>query len=89
MKEIELIIAGTSHHARQIYAQDPVFSSLDEELLDSMNITVVKHPTAFELIDEQTFLFAPHCDRSFLLPGLREREPLLVIANSFESLLDG
>ncbi|KAI9676465.1 MAG: hypothetical protein M1817_000622 [Caeruleum heppii] len=84
-----LKILAAIHQIDQIYAQDPVFNSLDEQLLATMNITVVQDPEAFDLIDETTFLLAPHCERSFLLPGLRGRDPLLVVANSFESLLNG
>lgn len=49
------------------YAQDPVFNSLDRELLNSLNIEIVEHPSAFNSVDEHTFLYAPGAERTHLL----------------------
>ena len=49
------------------FAQDPVFNSLDKELLSSLNIEVVEHPGAFKSVNEHTFLYAPGAERAHLL----------------------
>ncbi|KAJ5948802.1 Sensitivity To Red Light Reduced-like SRR1 [Penicillium verhagenii] len=49
-----------------VYAQDPVFNSLDRALLESMGITVVEHPVAFENVTRNTLLFCPGAERQHL-----------------------
>jgi hypothetical protein len=72
-----------------VIAQDPTFNGLDAAFLASLHITVVAHPTAFERIAPSTLVFAPHCERGFFYPGMRGREPGLVICNAFEEVIDG
>lgn len=76
-------------HAENVYAQDPAFNELDRALLSSLDIRVVEHPQAFDLIGASTFVFAPHCERLFFYPGLEGKDPAMVICNSFEDLIDG
>ncbi|BDD59581.1 hypothetical protein MPDQ_000775 [Monascus purpureus] len=54
----------------RVYAQDPVFNTLDKSLLDSLGITVIEHPTAFDMVrdqreneNERVFLFCPGAER--------------------------
>ena len=50
---------------KKVYAQDPVFNSLDKTLLATLGITVVEHPAVFDLVvtnkeeDEKIFLYCP------------------------------
>ncbi|EKV12966.1 Sensitivity To Red Light Reduced-like, SRR1 [Penicillium digitatum] len=50
----------------KVYAQDPVFNTLDESLLAALNITVIKHPEAFSHITANTMLFCPGAERKHL-----------------------
>jgi SRR1 len=72
-----------------IYAQDPVFNTLDVSFLSSHLITVLPTPTALSHLTATTFLFAPHCERSFLLPVLGGHDPALVICNDIEASVAG
>lgn len=47
------------------YAQDPAFNDLDQLLLREMGYRVVKDPQGFEVVDEDTLVFAPHLDHVF------------------------
>ncbi|KAH0538696.1 hypothetical protein FGG08_004713 [Glutinoglossum americanum] len=72
-----------------IYAQDPVFNTLDISFLSSRSITVLTSPAALSHITSATFLFAPHCERSFLLPALEGKDPEVVMCNDVEASVIG
>ncbi|KZF24631.1 hypothetical protein L228DRAFT_266951 [Xylona heveae TC161] len=85
-----LEILRTRYAITKVYAQDPVFNHMDIEFLkNSCNITVLPDPEAFAKIDSSTFLYAPHCERTFLLPGLKGKKPALSISNTMETLVNG
>lgn len=67
-----------------IYAQDPVFNALDTLLLQSLGITIVQSPVAFERISRNTLLFCPGAEKKHLelvLPS----NPCLVFGGPLES----
>ena len=47
----------------QIIFQDPAFTPSDIAYLESLGHRVVETPAAFDMIDDTTFLFAPHLER--------------------------
>ncbi|KGO44626.1 Sensitivity To Red Light Reduced-like, SRR1 [Penicillium expansum] len=59
-------VACTTSSNLKVYAQDPVFNTLDESLLAALNITVIKHPEAFSHITANTMLFCPGAERKHL-----------------------
>ncbi|KAJ5836678.1 hypothetical protein N7447_002704 [Penicillium robsamsonii] len=59
-------VASTTSSNLKVYAQDPVFNTLDESLLAALNITVIKHPEAFSHITTNTMLFCPGAERKHL-----------------------
>ncbi|KAJ6185780.1 hypothetical protein N7519_007081 [Penicillium mononematosum] len=59
-------VACTTSSNVKVYAQDPVFNTLDESLLAALNITVIKHPEAFSHITANTMLFCPGAERKHL-----------------------
>ena len=62
--------------------QDPVFKERDRSFFEDLDIAVVNSPNAFEEIDEQTFLFAPHCEYEQFCEALSGRQlPGLCITN--------
>ncbi|KAI9843273.1 MAG: hypothetical protein M1837_006488 [Sclerophora amabilis] len=78
-----------SHMSKRV-AQDPAFNHIDAEFLETQDFTVLQNPEAFEHINDSTFLYAPHCEWSFLLPALRGKPtPPLVLCNSLDPLVSG
>lgn len=77
---------------KQVYAQDPVFNKMDKKLLSFLNIQVVNDPAAFDLVDQDTFLYCPGAERSHLVE-LLEKEPALFfggpLKDGHQSLLYG
>ncbi|PKY06375.1 hypothetical protein P168DRAFT_325250 [Aspergillus campestris IBT 28561] len=63
-----------------IYAQDPVFNTLDKALLSSLNITVVESPRAFEAVGPRTLLFCPGVERVHL-KDMMVRGPGVVVSS--------
>lgn len=71
-----------------LIAQDPEFNEVDRQLLrDIAGFEVVQTPTAFELIDDCTFLFAPHVEDKFYSIALAKK-PCLTFGNSLDHYLD-
>jgi hypothetical protein len=68
----------------QMFAQDPLYNSVDKQLLDHLHITLVEHPDAFRLVDSRAFAFGA-CPLSFVLRGLLVRSPaILMVDNPLE-----
>jgi hypothetical protein len=70
---------------KQVLTQDPIFNDLDKELLHFLGITVVEHPTAFDLVDEQTFLFCPGAE-ILHLTKLLPANPALLLGGPLENV---
>ncbi|KAL1970994.1 hypothetical protein VTN77DRAFT_2828 [Rasamsonia byssochlamydoides] len=73
-------------HIKNVYAQDPVFNEFDKQLLQSLGITVVEHPTAFNLVNEHSFLYCPGAERTHL-EHLLLSAPALVFGGPLESVV--
>ncbi|RPA83206.1 hypothetical protein BJ508DRAFT_324797 [Ascobolus immersus RN42] len=58
-------LLGKEGVAVEKYAQDPAFNDMDEVLLREMGYKVVKDPRGFEVIDQDSLVFAPHLDHVF------------------------
>lgn len=84
--------SGAQHEANgevlQIYAQEPVYNSFDKAFLKYMGIKIVETPEAFDMIDEQTMVFAPHFGVNAWPVPMRRGEAGLTIGNNVESSLD-
>ena len=58
-------------------AQDPAFTELDKRMLcEVMGFEVVETPTAFNLIDQFTFVYAPHMVAELYCQALVKQPPL-------------
>ncbi|KAJ5495003.1 hypothetical protein N7539_000119 [Penicillium diatomitis] len=66
LESVSSQISQSLSEAIPIYAQDPVFNTLDTALLSSLGITVISHPAAFSLITPQTLLFCPGAEKKHL-----------------------
>lgn len=61
---------------------------MDRRLLhDIAGFEVVQTPAAFELIDDSTFLFAPHVEDKFYSIALA-KQPFLTFGNGLDHYLD-
>ncbi|KAN0071634.1 hypothetical protein V8E54_010230 [Elaphomyces granulatus] len=80
-------LAGPSIDAtiKQVLAQDPVFNDLDKELLHFLGITVVDHPAAFDLVNDQTFLYCPGAE-ILHLTRLLPYNPALLLGGPLENV---
>jgi SRR1 len=63
-KSVMDILTDKQDQRPEAYAQEPIFNTLDVALLSQLNITVVNHPTAFELITPKSFTFCPGAEQS-------------------------
>lgn len=67
----------------KIIAQDPVFNTLDIELLALLGITAVESPEGFNAVSNKTFLFGPGAERRHLRLMLPSN-PVVVFGGPFE-----
>jgi hypothetical protein len=52
----------------KVYAQEPRFTTLDKEFLESLHVGVLEAPQAEELVDEASLMFIPCLEWSLELP---------------------
>jgi len=45
-----------------LFAQEPIFTALDEEFLRSLGFTILEVDKALAVVDSSTFLFVPHLE---------------------------
>jgi SRR1 len=76
---IDILTTRQSQHP-QAFAQDPVFNSLDKQLLARLNIEVVNHPAAFHHIVLTTFVFCPRATFA-VTRGVLSRFPLIYLGD--------
>lgn len=80
-KSIIDILSEKQGQRLEAFAQDPIFNTLDVQLLSHLNISVVQHPTAFELIASNTFTFCPGAEQ-FVVRGALFRSPAMYMGTS-------
>lgn len=69
-------------------AQDPLFNEIDKRLLREVaGLEVVETPAAFDLIDESTFLYAPHLEDKLYSLALAKK-PMVTFGNIIEHYMD-
>jgi SRR1 len=72
----------------EAFAQEPIFNTLDIALLAHLDIKVVEHPEAFNLITVHSFAFCPGAEQ-FVVRGTLSRSPAMYMGNSaLETYLD-
>ncbi|KAL7274519.1 hypothetical protein RUND412_002581 [Rhizina undulata] len=71
---------------KTVFAQDPVFLPLDKKIFQVRNIHVLEMPEADKLIDDETFLYAPHLEFSVLRKVLPSC-PAITICNDLEKFM--
>ncbi|KAL2013679.1 hypothetical protein VTN00DRAFT_1204 [Thermoascus crustaceus] len=74
---LEYFEANVEVNIKEVSAQDPVFNDLDKELLQSLGITVVEHPKAFNVVNERTLLYCPGAETAHLAQILPSSPALL------------
>lgn len=64
--------------------QDPAFTPLDKEFLESLGYEVVEDPSGFSLIDAGTLVYAIHCYPSIYNTVGKRDTPIVFIANNLK-----
>ncbi|KAJ0416272.1 hypothetical protein BJY00DRAFT_236118 [Aspergillus carlsbadensis] len=85
---MELFESQSPSRPVKVYAQDPVFNDHDRALLESLNITVLEHPGAFEKVSSRTLLFCPGAERRHL-ELLLAHDPAIVFGGPLEDIDSG
>ncbi|KAL2852157.1 hypothetical protein BJX68DRAFT_234886 [Aspergillus pseudodeflectus] len=85
---MELFENQTPSRLVKVYAQDPVFNDHDRDLLESLNITVLEHPGAFDKVSSRTLLFCPGAERRHL-ELLLAHDPAIVFGGPLEDIDSG
>lgn len=76
------------HDINQVYMQEPVYNTLDEDFLRSLGYQIVPSPEGFEKVNKTSFLFAPHLEWPIYLTALQNALPSLCIGNSMQGYLE-
>lgn len=71
----------------RVYTQDPVFNTLDKALFESLGLTVVEHPAAFENVSSRSFLFCPGAEKAHL-EDLLASKPKALFGGPLEEMGD-
>ncbi|KAF2714479.1 hypothetical protein K504DRAFT_366688 [Pleomassaria siparia CBS 279.74] len=75
-------MASKDPAAISLYAQEPIFTTLDESFLKTLHITVVSNSIE-TFITDSSFVFAPFVDWHLLLPMfLKNKDPKLYVGNT-------
>lgn len=80
----KLTQTAQKYEIKQVYMQDPVFNSMDEDFLRSFGYEIISSPDGFEKIDDTTFLFAPHLEWPVYLAALQKGPYSLCIGNDVQ-----
>lgn len=68
-----------------VCAQDPSFNELDKQLLEGLGVIVLKHPEAWDIIDEESLAWIPGAeDRLFW--GVAMLQPAVFAPKSLDFL---
>ena len=73
----------------QVIFQDPAFTRSDMEYLETQGHTVVASPAAFDLVDPNSFLFAPHLEHEYYAKAVEKHLPAITIGSDVDALLEG
>ena len=84
-----LEVLAENHNFKDVIFQDPAFTPIDIQFLESLKYTVVDDPAAFSLIDDATFVFAPHLECEFIAKALENARPALCITNDLDAYVSG
>lgn len=70
-------------------AQDPAFSPLDKEFLQSLDFEVLESPNGFDLINTSSLVYAIHCYPTVYDQVGKKGPPAVLIGNDLTRLTDG
>ncbi|KFY23277.1 hypothetical protein V493_05964 [Pseudogymnoascus sp. VKM F-4281 (FW-2241)] len=72
-----------------VIAQDPAFSPLDKEFLQSLGCEVLESPEGFDLINGDSLVYAIHCYPIVYDEVGKKGPPAVLIGNDLERLIHG
>lgn len=70
-------------------AQDPVFTSLDKEFLQTHDMSVIEDPDGFDLVDANTLVYAIHCYPTVYQQVGKKGGPAVLIGNDLKGRTTG
>ncbi|KAI4242780.1 MAG: hypothetical protein L6R40_003844 [Gallowayella cf. fulva] len=80
---------STAGSSIEVYMQDPIFNTLDNQFLSSLGYTILTHPSAFSKITSSTFLLAPHLELEMYARALAGPEqPALCVGTDLMECMD-
>ncbi|KAL1632692.1 hypothetical protein SLS56_003389 [Neofusicoccum ribis] len=95
---VGMLGAGPDAPPIALYAEDPVFNSLDEEILAELGVTIVqgrrsadgsRQEGAAQFIERDTLVFAPFMPSFMVLEDfLADRNPAIYIGNDVQATLE-
>ncbi|EKG14742.1 hypothetical protein MPH_08017 [Macrophomina phaseolina MS6] len=95
---VEMLRRGGEEGTVAVYAEDPVFNALDEEILGELGVTVVqgrrltdgsRQEGAAQFIERDSFVFAPFMPSFMVLEDfLADRDPAIYIGNDVQATLE-
>ena len=77
-----LEILEDGHSIQEIYFQDPLFSGVEKDFIQTLGYTVLEDPAACAKMTTSTFFFAPFIPYSVITDALAVAFPALYIGNS-------
>ena len=63
------------------YFQEPMFTDAEVDHIEGLGHTVIKHPEALEVVDEETFVYGPHLPWLAYLETIAIGPPAIVMGN--------
>ena len=83
-----IIVDNFSFKRIKRYIQEPRFTQLDKQFFSYLSITVLESPAASDIVNHETFLYAPFLQWTILLPGFLQsrHDPNLVITAALDEL---
>lgn len=84
---VVILVQPSKSSTLKLYAQDPVFNTLDTSFLSSLQITVIPTPSAFPLIDKDALVYAPHYPIACWPTQMRQGLTKCIIGNDVATAL--
>ena len=86
LRLLNIVLMAEEHSNRHptLFAQEPRYNAMDEDLLRTLNIRTVKHPTGFCLLNTRSFAFCPGAEQSVVLRTL-PYDPAIYLGGKLES----
>ena len=76
------------YNVEEVVFQDPAFNESDITFLERLGYRVVDTPSAFDMVDDQTVLFAPHLEKGIYCMAIERALPALCVGSEISGFVD-